>query len=62
MLPFFRGHATPGGRGVGLGLSIALEILELHGGSLQLNNTESGLLVSARVARRTSPERPDPEA
>lgn len=60
-LPFFRGHATPG-RGVGLGLSIASEILELHGGSLQFTNTESGLLVSARVARQTTPERPGPEA
>jgi hypothetical protein len=43
-------------------LSIASEILELHGGSLQFTNTESGLLVSARVARQTTPERPGPEA
>ena len=51
VLPFVRGHAPQSERGVGLGLSIASELIELHGGTLQFTNTEPGLLVTARVAR-----------
>jgi|GEM_PF-2672974 len=48
-LPFVRGHRT--GAGVGLGLSIASEIIELHGGTMSYVNTDPGFAVIATVAR-----------
>tara|TARA_R110002110_G_scaffold65812_22_gene180947 strand:+ start:5326 stop:6768 length:1443 start_codon:yes stop_codon:yes gene_type:complete len=55
LLPFVRGHGSPAGRGVGLGLSIASEILALHGGHLEFTNMETGLLVTAHIARESGP-------
>ena len=51
MLPFVRGRAPRSSAGVGLGLSIASELIELHGGTIELTNQDPGLLVTARVAR-----------
>ena len=48
-------HGSPAGRGVGLGLSIASEILALHGGHLEFTNMETGLLVTAHIARESGP-------
>ena len=49
--PFVRGHNSKSQRGVGLGLSIAAELLELHGGKLEFVNVDPGLLVTALVFR-----------
>jgi signal transduction histidine kinase len=49
--PFVRGHNTQSQRGVGLGLSIAAELIELHGGKLEFVNMDPGLLVTAIVLR-----------
>lgn len=49
-MPFVRGRHY-GERGAGLGLSIASELIELHGGSLEFTNLEPGLLVTAVVSR-----------
>ncbi|MBE1297719.1 MAG: hypothetical protein GJ678_16115 [Rhodobacteraceae bacterium] len=47
--PFARGHT--GGSGVGLGLSIAHEIAELHGGYVTLANSDTGLVARLRLQR-----------
>ncbi|HEY3520244.1 MAG TPA: ATP-binding protein, partial [Rhodanobacteraceae bacterium] len=44
--PFLRGDASRGGRGSGLGLSIAMRAAGLHAGSLNLRNRESGGFVA----------------
>ncbi len=50
-MPFVRGHTNRPERGVGLGLSIAHELIELHSGTLEFTNVEPGLLVTALVSR-----------
>lgn len=50
-LPFVRGHTAQIERGVGLGLSIAGELIELHGGTLDFTNADPGLLVTVLVPR-----------
>lgn len=49
--PFVRGHNPQGTRGLGLGLSIATELIELHGGTLDFTNHDPGLLATALVSR-----------
>ena len=44
--PFVRGDASRGGRGSGLGLSIAVRAAELHAGKLHLRNRDGGGFVS----------------
>ncbi len=41
--PFYRGREKAGVSGSGLGLSIAREIVLLHGGSIRAENTEDGI-------------------
>jgi len=44
--PFVRGDASRGGRGSGLGLSIATRAAELHAGKLHLHNRDGGGFVA----------------
>jgi hypothetical protein len=60
---FFRGDASRGTPGVGLGLSLAQAVAKLHGGSLQLGDNNPGLRVSMIIERGVSgpdaaPEQP----
>ncbi len=54
--PFFRGDASRGTGGSGLGLSICRAIVEVHGGRIWLSGTETGTKVRFTVPRagRTS--------
>ena len=54
MMPFVRGHGHGAAGGVGLGLSIANEIAELHGGGLTLEDAAPGLCAVLRVRRGLS--------
>jgi nitrogen-specific signal transduction histidine kinase len=50
--PFERGHANVHAEGFGLGLSIARDIVQVHGGDIQLHNREPhGLLVQVSLPR-----------
>lgn len=47
LLPFYSTKRTPGASGTGLGLALAREIIEAHGGQITLTNREGGgVLVS----------------
>jgi len=54
--PFYRAEASRNRQsgGVGLGLSIARDIAERHGGSLQLHNAEGGGLRATLVLPRAN--------
>ncbi|MDB5775025.1 MAG: sensor histidine kinase [Herbaspirillum sp.] len=47
---FYRGDASRGTPGVGLGLSLVLAVAELHGGSLELTDNAPGLRATLRFA------------
>ena len=63
---FFRGDASRGTPGVGLGLSLVEAVAKLHGGALELADNHPGLLVQmtleagAVAARETLAERARP--
>jgi signal transduction histidine kinase len=52
--PFFRGDASRGSGGSGLGLSICRAIIEVHGGRIWLDSTESGTRVRFTLPRADS--------
>jgi signal transduction histidine kinase len=52
--PFFRGDASRGTVGSGLGLSICRAIIEVHGGRIWLTSTENGTRVRFTVPRARS--------
>lgn len=54
MMPFVRGHGHAARDGVGLGLSIAHEIAQLHGGGLTLEDAAPGLRAILRINRGLS--------
>jgi signal transduction histidine kinase len=49
--PFFRGDASRGNGGSGLGLSICRAIIEVHGGRIWLDSTEEGTRVRFTLPR-----------
>jgi len=51
---FFRGDASRGTPGVGLGLSLVQAIAKLHGGTLELRDNEPGLRASMIIERGVS--------
>src|SRR6185437_10224866 len=63
---FFRGDASRGTPGVGLGLSLVEAIARLHGGSLELADNHPGLLarmiIERGVVASAPPEQPRPDA
>ncbi|HEY1890627.1 MAG TPA: HAMP domain-containing sensor histidine kinase [Steroidobacteraceae bacterium] len=56
---FFRGDASRGTPGVGLGLSLVQAVAKLHGGSLQLNDNKPGLRASMIIERGVGATDPD---
>jgi signal transduction histidine kinase len=52
---FFRGDASRGTPGVGLGLSLVQAIAKLHGGSLELGDNSPGLRASMVIERGAPP-------
>ena len=52
---FFRGDASRGTPGVGLGLSLVQAIAKLHGGCLELRDNQPGLRASMTIERGVSP-------
>ena len=51
---FYRGDASRGTPGVGLGLSLVQAVAKLHGGTLELSNRDPGLCVVLVLARGES--------
>jgi signal transduction histidine kinase len=50
---FYRGDASRGTPGVGLGLSLVQAVAKLHGSTLELSDREPGLRVALSVALET---------
>lgn len=50
--PFFTSKATGASQGKGLGLTVARQLIELHGGAIQLENLNPGPGLCARVLLR----------
>jgi len=55
--PFYRGEAAPNHQGLGLGLYIAFEIAEAHGGSLGVTSTDEETIFNLIIPEKKS--RPD---
>ena len=51
--PFFTSKATGAAQGKGLGLTVAKQLIELHGGAIQLENLEFGPGLKATVLLRS---------
>jgi hypothetical protein len=51
---FYRGDASRGTPGVGLGLSLVAAVAKLHGGSLRLSDNNPGLMSAAMTLRPTA--------
>jgi signal transduction histidine kinase len=56
--PFFRGDASRGSSGSGLGLSICRAIIEVHGGRIWLDSTDKGTRVRFTLPRADSSASP----
>ena len=59
--PFFRGSDTTSVRGYGIGLSMARQIISLHGGEISAKNQATGGLVIAFVLPPASSTKIDPD-
>jgi signal transduction histidine kinase len=55
---FYRGDASRGTPGVGLGLSLAQAVAKLHGCSLELSDRDPGLRVTLRIPPDPAPVAP----
>jgi signal transduction histidine kinase len=53
---FYRGDASRGTPGVGLGLSLVEAVAKLHGGSLELTDNHPGLRAKMTIERGAAPE------
>ena len=58
---FYRGDASRGTPGVGLGLTLVASVAKLHGGVLELNDNHPGLRARMVIAQGVAPAAPEPQ-